>query len=112
MALSAAVIFNGRPSTLGLIVGIACVQMVSFDAAYRHLGRALSVDRRLAYAVPALLLLFAVGRSFWIRELEELPIAVVLGACLAYGFTPMVSHFAVLTTRGRDGNPEADVLTP
>lgn len=112
MALSAVVLFKGRPAAIGLIVGIACVQMVSFDAAYRHLGRALSVDRRFAYAAPALLLLLAVGRLCWIRELEELPIASVLGAGLLYGFAPMVSHFGGLVVRNRNESPGADVLAP
>ena len=100
MALSAIVLFRGQPAILGLLVGIVCAQMVSFDTTYRHLGRALSSDRRFVYAAPALLVLFAVGRLCWIRELEELPVAVVLGACLLYGFAPMVSEARSVLARG------------
>jgi len=112
MIMSAVVLFGARPAVLGLIAGIACVQMVSFDTAYRHLGRALSVDRRAVYAVPILLLLLAAGRACWIRELEELPAAAIVATCLLYGFAPMAAHFAALADRSQDESPGPDVVTP
>jgi CDP-diacylglycerol--serine O-phosphatidyltransferase len=103
--------FCGVPSTagsvvalsalVGLVVGIACMQMVSFDTHYRHLGRALSSNRRIIYGMPVLLALLLAGGLIWGIKI---PVAIIFAACLVYGFLPTVMHFAqALGSKARHG---------
>ena len=93
ITLCSIVLFKGHEAVLGLMIGIACVQMVSFDTHYRHLGRALSSNRRIIYGMPALIIILVVGNFLWN---EEGPVAIILFATLIYGFIPVFMHFAHL----------------
>lgn len=87
------ILFPGYPALVGLMVGVACVLMVSFDTHYRHLGRAMAAHRRAFFGMPFLLvLLLAGGRLFGVNA----PVALILIACIAYGFQPTVRHLARL----------------
>ena len=55
------ILFPGYPALVGLMVGVACVLMVSFDTHYRHLGRALAAHRRAFFGMPFLLILLLAG---------------------------------------------------
>ena len=96
VTLGALVLFEQRPVLLGLAVGIACVQMVSFDTHYRHLGRALASNRRIIYGMPAALLLLLLGLRF---QGPELPIGIIVAAALIYGFLPTAVHFRQVLAR-------------
>ena len=96
VALCAIILFGAQPVIIGLMVGIACMQMVSFDAHYRHLGRALASNRRIVYGMPALILVLLIGNVLWNREG---PVAIVLGVALVYGFLPTGAHFVRLLLR-------------
>lgn len=99
IALGALILFKGQPALIGLVVGVACMQMVSFDTHYRHLGRALASNRRIIYGMPALIAALLGGGFFWgIRA----PVAVIFAACLVYGFLPTALHFRHLVA-GRHG---------
>lgn len=93
VTLCACVLFRGQPALVGLAVGVACIQMVSFDTHYRHFGRAIASNRRIIYGMPAMTVVLIVGRFLWGRQA---PVAMVLAACLVYGFLPTVSHFVRL----------------
>ena len=91
------ILFADHVAVIGLMVGIACIQMVSFDTHYRHLGRALASNRRILYGMPVFLVVVLSGRHF---IGPQAPIALVLGASLIYGFLPTVAHFREVL-RGR-----------
>jgi len=83
------ILFSGYPALVGMMAGVASVLMVSFDTHYRHLGRALSEHRRAFFGMPFLLiLLLAGGKLFGVH----LPVALILVACMGYGFRPAALH--------------------
>ena len=93
VTLCSLILFKEYPSIIGLMVGIACVQMVSFDTAYRHLGRALSKHRKAFFGMPFLLIVLIGGeRLYGINA----PVAIILAACIGYAFRPTVMHLARL----------------
>ncbi|HEY4223661.1 MAG TPA: CDP-alcohol phosphatidyltransferase family protein, partial [Myxococcota bacterium] len=86
---------------VGLLVGIAVVLMVSFDSAYRHLGRLLFAAPRarvvLAFVAGAVLLVGgALTNPRW-------PVAAVLVLALVYGFLPQLARFRGLVVSGMKG---------
>ncbi len=85
VALCAVLLFPEQPAWIGLSVGVACAQMVSFRTHYRHLGRALA-SRELPRVAAALLLLVLVagGLAWGVRGSA----AAILAASLVYGFLP------------------------
>lgn len=88
ITLCSLILFPEYPAIVGMMVGVACVLMVSFDTSYRHLGRALSEHRRAFFGMPLLLiLLIGGGKLFGV----EAPVAMILVAGLAYGFNPAAS---------------------
>jgi len=90
VALSSLLLVRDQPVLLGLMVGVACVQMVSFDTHYRHLGKLLSLSRRYQFGATGLLIvLLATGFLFGMKVAA----AVILAASLGYGFFPTVIHF-------------------
>lgn len=96
LALSAILLFPDRPAWIGLSVGVACAQMVSFRTHYRHLGRALAgreVSRGLAGSLLAVLLLG--GLAWGVRGSA----AAILAASLAYGFLPSALSFRANLSR-------------
>ncbi len=104
VTLCSILLFDQRPVALGLMVGVACVQMVSFDTHYRHLGRALASNRRIIYGMPALLVVLIGGRLLFH---DQLPFVLILVAALIYGFLPTAVHFASVARRR--SRPSADL---
>ena len=92
------ILFQEYPVVLGLMIGIACIQMVSFDTHWRHLGRALAAHRRVVFGLPVLILLLLSGARFWS---PRVPAAIILALSLVYGFIPTAAHFAALARRRR-----------
>ncbi|MCB9718707.1 MAG: CDP-alcohol phosphatidyltransferase family protein [Myxococcales bacterium] len=101
--MSSIVVFDGEPAIIGLMVGIACAQMVAFSTDYRHLGRALGgwvsrrrrrrggrARRRALFGATIYILVLLLG----IRLLEpRVAVGFILVANLAYGFLPSVLAF-------------------
>lgn len=86
IVLCSIILFTGAPVLLGLFVGIACVQMVSFEAHYRHLGRAMSSgQKRYVLGLPLYALSLILGSFVWGTYVS---IALLLLISLAYGFAP------------------------
>jgi phosphatidylserine synthase len=100
MALSSILVFDREPALVGLAVGVACAQMVSFKTHYRHLGRALAsreMSRRAA-AVGFGVLVVA-GLLFGVRFAS----ALILLASFVYGLLPSLLGFrAALQARRAD----------
>ena len=88
--LSSAFLFREYPAILGLMIGFACVIMVSFDSQYRHLGRAIPQYLRYINYSPILVVILLVAGVFVDKAV---PIAVLLVLTLMYGFFPVVSNF-------------------
>ena len=94
VALCALILFPDRHAIVGLLVGVAVVLMVSFDTAYRHLGRVILGGPRarmlLAFAAGTVVIAggFALG--------PRVPVAVVLALALVYGFLPQLLRFRAL----------------
>lgn len=101
--MSSIVVFGDEPAIVGLLVGIACAQMVAFSTDYRHLGRAVGgwvskrrrrrggrARRRALFGATVYILVLLLG----IRLLElRIAVGIILVANLAYGFTPSVLAF-------------------
>jgi len=100
VAMSALILFRQYPVLVGFMVGVACIQMVSFDTNYRHLGRALASNRRIIYGMPFLIVLVIVGNLFVGRMLS---VAVIFTFALIYGFIPTMTSFRRLFIRGTAG---------
>lgn len=116
--MSSIVVFGDEPAIIGLMVGIACAQMVAFSTDYRHLGRALggwvSRRRRRRGARARRRALF--GATFYILvlllgiRLFELKAAVgiILVINLGYGFLPSVLAFhRAVELRRRERRPDS-----
>jgi len=93
ISLSALILFSSYPAIVGLLVGIACILMVSFDTSYRHLGRALSQHRRAFFGMPLLLIILIAGHKIIGRDA---PVALILLASLLYGLNPAASALVKL----------------
>lgn len=93
ITLCSIILFKQHPAILGLMVGAACMLMVSFDTHYRHLGRALSGNRRIIYGMPVFIVLMLLAQVLWHQQGMA---AVILGVSFMYGLFPMVAHFAKL----------------
>jgi len=103
-------LFRDQRLLIGLMTGVACIQMVSFDTHYRHLGRALAAHRRAFYYMPAYLFLLIAGAVLWGMRV---PIAIILTANLSYALLPTVLHMARAARhagadRGRRPGPDPE----
>jgi CDP-diacylglycerol--serine O-phosphatidyltransferase len=99
IVMSAIVSLGTYPALVGLLTGAACAFMISFDTAYRHLGRLLLYRRTaLLYMMPLYLLLSIL--AFWWNS--TLIVAFVLAANLGYALFPILVHFRN-AVRERDG---------
>ena len=97
VAMASIVAFEGEPAIIGLMIGIACAQMVSFSTHYRHLGRALTQHRRALVGAPVYLLVLLLGLRLWGPKGAAL---LILLGNLVYGFAPTVLAFnRVLSVR-------------
>ncbi len=87
IVLCSLVLFPDSHLLLGLFTGIACVQMVSFNTYYRHLGRAMGTrKKRYIYGVPALMILMIVGYFIWGVTVT---VAILFAIVILYGFSPV-----------------------
>lgn len=98
LALCALLLFGAeRPALIGLIVGIACSAMTAFSVRFRHLGRWLLQNRRIALGA-----VLGVGLAFtaagWLIG-AEIPAAVLLAASVAYALQPAASRMGALIGR-------------
>jgi CDP-diacylglycerol--serine O-phosphatidyltransferase len=98
LTMCGVVLFHGSPLLVGLIAGVACVLMFSFDTNYRHVGRAMNNNRRIIYGMPAFLLTLLLGFVLWGTDV---PVALMLVAMLIYGFLPSVMRFREVIVRRR-----------
>ncbi|MEM7153134.1 MAG: CDP-alcohol phosphatidyltransferase family protein [Myxococcota bacterium] len=101
--MSSIVVFQNEPAIVGLMVGIACAQMVAFSTDYRHLGRALGgwvsrrrrrrggrARRRALFGATAYIVILLLG----IRLFElKAAVGIILVINLVYGFFPSVLAF-------------------
>ena len=91
IVLSSLILFTDTPVLIGLMVGIASIQMVSFDTHYKHLGRAFSEGKkRYTFGLPLYSLLLIIGAVIWGINIS---VALLLALILAYGFMPFYLHF-------------------
>jgi hypothetical protein len=109
--MASIVVFKDEPGILGLMIGIACAQMVSFSTHYRHLGRAIAKSRRALVGAPVYLVVLLVGLRLGGSVGAA---AVILTGNLIYGFLPTFLAFQrILAIRraARAGpvEPEVDV---
>ncbi|MCX4240126.1 CDP-alcohol phosphatidyltransferase family protein [Paraliomyxa miuraensis] len=101
--MSSIVVFREQPAIVGLMVGIACAQMVAFSTDYRHLGRAVGgwvsrrrrqrggrARRRALFGATLYILVLLLGIRLFALEAA---VGFILVANLAYGFTPSVLAF-------------------
>jgi phosphatidylserine synthase len=99
IALTSLLLFPDSPAIVGLFVGVAVVLMVSFDSAYRHLGRLVLGAPRAQVAIGITAAIVILGGSFVFGR--RAPIATVLAASVAYGFAPQVTRLARVTSARR-----------
>lgn len=101
IAMASVVVFQDQPGIIGLMIGLAAAQMVSFSTHYRHLGRALAKKRRALVGAPLYLVVLLIGLRLWGAKGAA---AVILLGNLVYGFLPTVLAFArVLSIRRASG---------
>jgi CDP-diacylglycerol---serine O-phosphatidyltransferase len=96
ISLCSILLFLDRPAILGLMVGAACMLMVSFDTHYRHLGRALAHNRRIIFGMPAAIVLLLVANAVWH---QAGPAAIILVASVGYGLLPTLVHLKEVARR-------------
>jgi CDP-diacylglycerol--serine O-phosphatidyltransferase len=104
MALSSILVFEHQPALIGLVVGIACAQMVSFKTHYRHLGRALAsreMPRRVAAVGFAVLVLGEL--AFGVEGAS----ALILAASFVYGLLPSILGFRAALLARRESTDQA-----
>lgn len=95
------ILFPNAPVLLGLFVGMACVLMVSFDAHYRHLGRAFATrKKRYILGFPIFALVLILGSFVWGTRAS---VALLLLIVISYGLTPSFVHMKQVLGYG-DGN--------
>ncbi|MFH1465443.1 MAG: CDP-alcohol phosphatidyltransferase family protein [Pseudomonadota bacterium] len=99
LTMCGVVLFQEEPLLLGLVVGVACVLMFSFDTNYRHVGRALGSNRRAVYGMPAFLLSLVLGYVLWG---VHVPVTIMLVSMLLYGFLPAIARFRDVGRRWRE----------
>lgn len=90
IVMSTIVSVGQYPALVGLLVGAACVFMISFDTAYRHLGRLIAYRRKaLLYIMPIYLALSVVAYVFGSTSV----VMMILLANLGYALFPIAIHF-------------------
>ncbi|MEM6292722.1 MAG: CDP-alcohol phosphatidyltransferase family protein [Myxococcota bacterium] len=90
VAMASIVVFEHEPGALGLMIGIACAQMVSFSTHYRHLGRAIAKHRKALVGAPLYLVVLLLGLRLGGTRGAA---GVILFGNLIYGFLPMFLAF-------------------
>ncbi len=105
VAMASIVVFENEPGALGLMIGVACAQMVSFSTHYRHLGRAIAKHRKAMVGAPLYLVVLLIGLRLGGAKGAAV---VILFGNLAYGFLPMVLAFARVVSIRRAGRSSPD----
>jgi CDP-diacylglycerol---serine O-phosphatidyltransferase len=106
IAMASIVVFQDHPGVVGLMIGVAAAQMVSFSTHYRHLGRAFGQRRRALVGAPLYLVLLLIGLRLWGARGAA---AVILTGNLVYGFLPTFLAFSrVLSIHRASRRPNAD----
>jgi CDP-diacylglycerol--serine O-phosphatidyltransferase len=90
IVMSSIVLFTNMSTWVGFMVGVACALMVSFSTHYRHMGRALSKDKRALIGAPLYFLVFLLGGLIWGVKGSA---ATILFGSICYGFMPSAVHF-------------------
>jgi phosphatidylserine synthase len=90
IVMSSIVLFTDMSTWVGFMVGVACALMVSFSTHYRHMGRALSKDKRALIGAPLYFLVFLIGGLIWGVKGSA---ATILFGSICYGFMPSAVHF-------------------
>ena len=95
------VLFREQPVLLGMLIGMACIQMISFDIRYRHLGRAVTTrKKRYLIGLPLYAIFLVLGAFVWGVHFSKL---LLLLMELGYGLLPSVLHLKqVLSKASRD----------
>ncbi len=94
IVLCALILFPSQPVLVGLFVGIACIQMTSFDSHYRHLGRAFSSGKkRFKLGLPLYAMLLIISAFYWGSDTS---VSLLLAIILGYAFSPTYIHFKSL----------------
>lgn len=109
ITMSSILVFQGEPALIGLMVGIACAQMVSFSTHYRHLFRALAKHRRALVGAPVYAVMLLIGLRVWGPRGAAITILVPV---LIYGFLPtMLAFRRVLSVRraSRAAHPDGAI---
>ncbi len=91
VAMASIVVFKDEPGALGLMIGVACAQMVSFSTHYRHLGRAMARHRRAMVGAPLYLVVLLISLRLGGARGAA---GVILFGNLVYGFLPMFLAFS------------------
>ena len=101
--LCTVILFAENPALIGVIVGAVCMQMISFDSQYRHLGRALASHRHgLQGGLLGVTALIA-GTALWGPRISA---GLILAASLIYGVVPAARRFhEVLSSNGAREQP-------
>lgn len=102
LTMCGVVLFATKPLLVGLVVGVACVLMFSFDTNWRHVGRAMGTNRRIIYGMPVFLLSLLLGYVLWGLYV---PVTLMLLAMLIYGFLPSIMHFYQVICRWKADRP-------
>lgn len=92
IVMCSVVLFQGQPTWVGFMVGVASTQMVSFSTNYKHI-RSFARDRRALVGAPLYLALFMIGAITWGVKGGA---GVVLTSALMYGFLPSLLSFKAL----------------
>ena len=109
IAMASIVVFRDHPGIIGLMIGIAAAQMVSFSTHYRHLGRAFGQQRRALVGAPLYLVLLLIGLRLWGPKGAA---AVILAGNLVYGFLPTVLAFSRVLSIRRPGPDDTSEAAP
>ncbi len=97
IAMCALVLFRDQPVLLGIFIGMACIQMISFDVRYRHLGRAVATrKKRYVIGLPLYAILLVLGAFVWGVHFSAL-LLLLMG--LGYGLVPPVLHLKRVLTQ-------------
>lgn len=90
IAMCSLVLFREQPVLLGMLIGMACIQMISFDIRYRHLGRAITTrKKRYMIGLPLYAIFLVLGAFVWGVHFSTL-LLLIMG--LGYGLLPSVLH--------------------
>jgi len=90
LVVSSVFLFSEHYALLGMMIGVACVLMVTFDSHYRHMGRLIGSRQSMRiFSLIAVLMIITLG----FFKLTYWAIMSIFIFCMAYGFLPMLMNF-------------------